>query len=150
MWLWVTLVLCALIEVSTSSEGDGQNLAVVKRSPRGRKNKPAATSECRYKKGQWGECNPTTNQKTRILTLKRGDENECDSPKIETKKCTKLCRYQKGQWSECAGSPQMERVDSLKPGSDPTCEPKRRLTKKCKDRSEKRKSGKKSRNNNNN
>jgi len=149
MWVIATLVLCALLE--TSSASDSQDLGIYKRSPRGRKNKANANSECRYKKGQWGECNPTTHQKTRILTLKRGDENECDSPKIETKKCAKLCRYQKGQWSECGGgNQQMERIDALKTGSDPTCEPKRRLTKKCKDRAGQRKSGKKSRNNNNN
>lgn len=43
---------------------------------------------CRYNKGAWTECDTATNQRSRSLTLKKGDST-CESSKIITKKCKK-------------------------------------------------------------
>lgn len=97
------------------------------------KSRAGASVGCRYTKGEWSDCDTTTNERTRTLTLKRGDSTECESTKTEKRKCKKPCRYVKGQWSECDASVHMkERVDQLKPGSDQTCEATRRMSKKCK------------------
>ncbi|GAB6029651.1 hypothetical protein CHUAL_005386 [Chamberlinius hualienensis] len=94
---------------------------------------------CRYTKGSWGECDTNTNQRSRTLTLKRGDQSECEQTKIETRKCKKPCRYTRGQWTVCDGSVHMkERIDQLKAGSDPSCETTKRTVKKCKGKNEKK------------
>ncbi|XP_008210922.1 uncharacterized protein LOC100121341 isoform X1 [Nasonia vitripennis] len=88
---------------------------------------------CRYVKGQWSECDPRTNMRTRTLTLKKGDKSSCEQIKTITKKCKKgkACRYEKGAWTSCV-SQNMTRIDNLKANSDPTCEKTRRITKRCK------------------
>lgn len=43
---------------------------------------------CRYTKGAWSECDTATNQRTRSLTLKKGDSS-CEPSKTITKKCKK-------------------------------------------------------------
>jgi hypothetical protein len=43
---------------------------------------------CRYTKGAWSECNTATNQRSRSLTLKKGDSS-CEQSKTITKKCKK-------------------------------------------------------------
>lgn len=42
---------------------------------------------CKYSRGDWSNCDPTTNQKTRTLTLRKGDPNSCEKEKIITKSC---------------------------------------------------------------
>ncbi|KAL3245455.1 hypothetical protein MRX96_046933 [Rhipicephalus microplus] len=45
----------------------------------------------------------------------------------------RACRYEKGAWNACNVTANTRtRVDKLKPRSDPTCEPNRTVTKKCK------------------
>jgi len=44
---------------------------------------------CRYTKGAWSECDTTTNQRTRSLSLKKGDAATCQPSKTITKKCKK-------------------------------------------------------------
>lgn len=52
------------------------------------------------------------------------------------------CRYVKGDWSECDANLHMkERLDQLKPGSDPSCESTRRMSKKCKGKTDKKQNG---------
>lgn len=43
---------------------------------------------CRYTKGAWSECDKSTNQRKRSLTLKKGDSS-CEPSKTITKKCKK-------------------------------------------------------------
>lgn len=44
---------------------------------------------CRYTKGAWSECDAATNQRTRSLSLKKGDTATCQPSKTITKKCKK-------------------------------------------------------------
>jgi hypothetical protein len=44
---------------------------------------------CRYVKGTWSDCDPKTNMRSRILTLKKGDQNTCEQTKTIQKKCKK-------------------------------------------------------------
>ena len=44
---------------------------------------------CRYVKGAWSDCDPKTNMRSRILTLKKGDQNTCEQTKTIQKKCKK-------------------------------------------------------------
>ncbi|CAH0547899.1 unnamed protein product [Brassicogethes aeneus] len=46
--------------------------------------------ECRYGKGAWSECDPKTNQRSRTLTLKKGNQTTCESTKTIQKKCKKV------------------------------------------------------------
>jgi hypothetical protein len=46
------------------------------------------SASCRYSKGQWSECDPKTNMRTRTLTLKKSDKM-CEQTKVITKKCKK-------------------------------------------------------------
>lgn len=125
-------------DVMVSEDGDEVIFRQVRNVRAGNKSRNrgrggAGAVACRYTKGDWSDCDTTSNVRTRTLTLKRGDSAECEATKTENRKCKKPCRYVKGQWSECDGSVHMkERLDQLKPGSDQTCEATRRMTKKCK------------------
>ncbi|KAL5292150.1 hypothetical protein ACFFRR_011144 [Megaselia abdita] len=100
-------------------------------------------SSCHYVKGNWSECDATTNIRSRILTLKDGDNKECVPTRTIQKKCKKAmmnhgCRYEKGTWSECLNGEQT-RMDTLKTAgtgmsSPPStaCEQTRSIKKSCK------------------
>lgn len=47
------------------------------------------TASCHYVKGNWSECDATTNIRSRILTLKDGDNKECVPTRTIQKKCKK-------------------------------------------------------------
>ncbi|KAJ8667986.1 hypothetical protein QAD02_009649 [Eretmocerus hayati] len=125
-------------DVSQSNEADlwdddGHDFHIREvRSPKASGGGGENSPSCRYSKGQWSECDPKTNMRTRSLTLKKGD-GSCEKAKTITKKCKKgkACRYEKGQWSSCVNQ-HMTRVDNLKANSDDSCEKSRRQTKKCK------------------
>lgn len=88
--------------------------------------------ECRYKKEPWEDCDRATNTQKRKLVLKRGS-GKCEPTKELTRNCKKACRYEKGAWNPCNTTANTRtRVDKIKPRSDPTCEPNRTVTKKCK------------------
>lgn len=130
------LILCVLAIVVISLAGaDGEvweedDHEVLIRSERGAKNR--GKQECRYGKGAWSECDPKTNQRSRTLSLKKGNQTSCEPTKTIQKKCKKACRYEKGAWSECNVQSQMTRNDKLKPNSDASCEQTRQISKKCK------------------
>ena len=42
---------------------------------------------CKYHKGEWLPCNEATNEKTRQLTLKKGDPNICNATMTIVKPC---------------------------------------------------------------
>uniref|UniRef100_A0A1L8DPB3 Putative conserved secreted protein n=1 Tax=Nyssomyia neivai TaxID=330878 RepID=A0A1L8DPB3_9DIPT len=84
---------------------------------------------CRYAKSAWTECDPKTNQRSRTLTLKKGEDG-CVQTRTIQKKCKKACRYEKGAWSECIGG-KMSRSDKLKATSDAACESTRLVNKNC-------------------
>ncbi|KAF7269179.1 uncharacterized protein LOC143204182 isoform X2 [Rhynchophorus ferrugineus] len=127
-WLLLTtLAVFLAVAVAEGEVWEEDDHEVLIRSERGTKNQ-----ECRYSKGGWSECDPKTNQRSRTLTLKKGDQTNCESTKTMQKKCRKACRYEKGTWGECNPQAQMTRTDKLKQGSDASCEQKREITKKCK------------------
>ncbi|XP_060535432.1 pleiotrophin-like isoform X2 [Cylas formicarius] len=129
-WLLVLSVLAVAVLSFAAAEGEiweEDDHEVLIRSERGAKNQ-----ECRYGKGAWSECDPKTNQRSRTLTLKKGNQTNCEPTKTVQKKCKKACRYEKGAWAECNPQGQMTRSDKLKTGSDASCEQTRQITKKCK------------------
>lgn len=91
---------------------------------------------CRYTKSAWSECDQKTNQRSRTLTLKKGDTS-CVQTRTIQKKCKKnknekACRYEKGPFSDCQPNGEMTRVDKLKASSDTVnCQQTRTVTKKC-------------------
>ncbi|XP_020801687.1 uncharacterized protein LOC110178782 [Drosophila serrata] len=91
-------------------------------------------STCRYAKSAWSNCDAKTNIRTRVLSLKKGEQN-CLPTRTIQKKCKKGCRYEKGAWSPCNAG-QMTREDKVQPeavgGSDQNCDPVRTVNKKCK------------------
>lgn len=144
---WLALCVLAIVLISVAiAEGEiweEDDHEVLIRNERGAKNK----EECRYGKGAWSECDPKTNQRTRTLTLKKGNQTTCEPTKTIQKKCKKACRYEKGTWSECNSQSQMTRNDKLKPNSDPSCEQNRQISKKCKAKGTKPTKGKAARRN---
>uniref|UniRef100_A0A1L8DP00 Putative conserved secreted protein n=1 Tax=Nyssomyia neivai TaxID=330878 RepID=A0A1L8DP00_9DIPT len=105
---------------------------VLIRNERGTKNGSSggiASGSCRYAKSAWTECDPKTNQRSRTLTLKKGEDG-CVQTRTIQKKCKKACRYEKGAWSECIGG-KMSRSDKLKATSDAACESTRLVNKNC-------------------
>ncbi|XP_050301078.1 uncharacterized protein LOC126739433 isoform X2 [Anthonomus grandis grandis] len=129
---WLVFFTFAIFVALGAAEGEvweEDDHEVLIRSERGAKNQ-----ECRYEKGGWSECDPKTNQRSRTLTLKKGNQTTCEPSKTMQKKCKKACRYEKGTWAECNAQGQMTRSDKLKPGSDPSCEQKREIMKKCKNK----------------
>lgn len=139
VWLSLLVVLGVLAVLGDGSSDDFRSSyresehEVVYRETREAKgrSRAASSSECRYKKGPWQDCDGATNTQSRSLTLKRGDSG-CDPTKIITKKCKKACRYEKGEWSECGGGGTRTRVDKLKSKSDSACEPTKTINKPCK------------------
>lgn len=77
--------------------------------------------ECRYQKGEWSECNPTTNMRTNTMTLKKGPSS-CAPTKELTKKCKKACKYQRSTWGDCDASTGKKTMTmTLKEGDAATC-----------------------------
>ncbi|KAH8252124.1 hypothetical protein KR026_005891 [Drosophila bipectinata] len=97
---------------------------------------PENASSCRYAKSAWSECDAKTNMRTRVLSLKKGEQN-CLPTRTIQKKCKKGCRYEKGTWSPCNNG-QMTREDKLQTevnggqASDQSCDAVRKVNKKCK------------------
>ncbi|XP_037719680.1 uncharacterized protein LOC119553392 isoform X1 [Drosophila subpulchrella] len=91
-------------------------------------------STCRYAKSAWSNCDDKTNTRSRVLSLRKGEQN-CLPTRTIQKKCKKGCRYDKGTWSQCIAG-QMTREDKLQAeatgGSDQNCNPVRTVNKKCK------------------
>ncbi|XP_053624540.1 uncharacterized protein LOC128683213 [Plodia interpunctella] len=128
-WFWLTasLVLLWLSVAAAGEAWEETDHEVLVRSERGAKNRET----CRYNRGAWSECDSKTNVRSRMLTLKKGDPDNCERTKTIQKKCKKACRYEKSSWSECGPNGEMSRTDKLKANSDPSCDQSRRITKKC-------------------
>jgi hypothetical protein len=61
-------------------------------------------------KGSWSDCDPKTNTRSRILTLKKGDQNTCEQTKTIQKKCKKgnvpiFAIFTCSSFSECLYEP---------------------------------------------
>jgi len=143
-----TLEMPEMVEADSTVIAEENDQELLVRTVRGAKDRGAGSSSnsCRYTKGQWSECDPKTNKRTRTLSLKKGDKS-CEQTKIIDKKCKKACRYEKGPWSSCVNG-QLTRVDTLKANSDATsCEKSRRMTKRCKPETNTKKTAKAERSN---
>ncbi|XP_011694858.1 PREDICTED: uncharacterized protein LOC105460050 [Wasmannia auropunctata] len=147
----LALVAVALLVILTTARAEADlweedDKEVLVRTVRGTKERTSgSSSSCRYVKGQWSECDSTTNTRSRTLNLKKGDKS-CEQTKTIQKKCKKACRYEKGTWSGCVNQV-MTRIDNLKANSDTSCEKTRRLTKRCKPETNTKKSAKGERSN---
>ncbi|CAG2209161.1 unnamed protein product [Mytilus edulis] len=58
--------------------------------------KAKKVDQCKYNKGNWSECDNTTSTVDRVMTLRDGEEEECEPTIIVTISCTKFERIQ--QW----------------------------------------------------
>lgn len=148
--LLLVAIALSMILTTARAQNDGlweeDDKEVLVRTVRGTNERTSGgSSSCRYVKGQWSECDPNTNTRSRTLSLKKGDKS-CEQTKIIQKKCKKACRYEKGTWSGCVNQ-MMTRIDNLKVNSDATCEKTRRLTKRCKQETNTKKSAKGERSN---
>ncbi|XP_057334978.1 uncharacterized protein LOC130673786 [Microplitis mediator] len=143
MKLWWSLLLVlgvvlSIMSITAQAESDvweeDDEREVLVRTVRGTKDRASGSNGpvCRYSKGEWSECDPKTNMRSRSLSLKKGDKT-CEQTKNIQKKCKKgkACRYDKGTFSACVNM-SMTRVDNLKPNSDSSCDQTRRITKSCK------------------
>ncbi|XP_059614050.1 uncharacterized protein LOC132260127 isoform X2 [Phlebotomus argentipes] len=120
------------LEASVGEIWQEDDHEVLIRNQRGTKNISGAagvSGSCRYVKSAWTECDAKTNQRSRTLTLKKGEEG-CVQTRTIQKKCKKACRYEKGAWSECIAG-KMSRTDKLKATSDAACESTRVVNKNC-------------------
>lgn len=128
-WLFgLALIVCAASLAAAEGEvWEEDEHEVLIRSERGANNREI----CRYVKGPWTECDTNSNMRSRTLTLKNRDPNNCERSKTIQKKCKKACRYEKSTWSECSVNGEMSRTDILKANSDAACEQSRHITKKC-------------------
>lgn len=45
---------------------------------------------CRYDRGEWSECNTSTNQATMTMTLKEGSAETCEQTRVKTMPCDRL------------------------------------------------------------
>ncbi|XP_033161084.1 uncharacterized protein LOC117141638 [Drosophila mauritiana] len=117
---------------SKQQRGHGQHHGGNRKGPKAAT--PENGSTCRYAKSAWSDCDHKTNMRSRVLSLRKGEQN-CLSTRTIQKKCKKGCRYEKGEWSQCVGG-QITREDKLEPeatgGSDQNCNPVRTVSKKCK------------------
>ncbi|XP_072045860.1 uncharacterized protein [Amphiura filiformis] len=78
---------------------------------------------CKYRRGDWGECDEASNTQTRTMELKKGDEDTCPQERYITKPCDRIqrkverkldCRYGAGDWGLCNTTSGMRmRVDML-------------------------------------
>ncbi|XP_017136640.1 uncharacterized protein LOC108152100 [Drosophila miranda] len=125
---------------------DKQQRQVIKQQQHGHQSHPGGkrpgpkakasetASTCRYAKSAWSNCDAKSNMRTRILSLKKGEQN-CLPTRTIQKKCKKGCRYEKGTWTPCTAG-QMTREDKLQAegvgASDQNCDPVRTVNKKCK------------------
>ncbi|XP_063984340.1 uncharacterized protein LOC135166198 isoform X2 [Diachasmimorpha longicaudata] len=145
----VALSMTAIIRAESDlwEEDDKEVLVRTIRGTKARTSGDSNAALCRYVKGQWSECDPKTNMRSRTLNLKKGDNKTCELTKTIQKKCKKgvaastACRYEKGTFSNCVNQ-LVTRVDTLKPNSDSSCEPTRRITKRCKPETNTKKSAK--------
>ncbi|XP_076286223.1 uncharacterized protein LOC143211943 [Lasioglossum baleicum] len=151
LWWSLTLVAVTLLTMFVTADAEPDlweedDKEVLVRTVRGTKERASGSAaSCKYERGQWSECDPQTNTRSRTLKLKKGDKS-CEQTKTIQKKCKKPCRYEKGTWTGCVNQ-LMTRVDNLKTNSDPTCEKMRRLTRGCKSETNTKKSNKGERSN---
>jgi len=52
---------------------------------------------CKYQKGNWSDCDGTTNIKKMVKVLKKGDPNTCPKTKVEEKICKRKHKGLKGE-----------------------------------------------------
>ncbi|XP_045196661.2 uncharacterized protein LOC123551646 [Mercenaria mercenaria] len=112
------------------------------------KRKKLKPNGCKYKRGQWSECDGTTNIKTMVKTLKRGDTNTCPPTQVLEKICKRQhkglktnCKYKKmGRWGACDLTTGVRsREVTLKKGDPEVCPLKKTVTKPCLKRMNKKK-----------
>ncbi|GBL56884.1 hypothetical protein AVEN_180819-1, partial [Araneus ventricosus] len=99
---------------------------------------------CKYDKGDWSDCEASTNTRVRTDSLKPKSDSSCEPTRTLSKKCKKVCKYNKqGAWSECdSATGRKTKVLVLKSGSPQTCEANKKITKPCHKGSNHKNSGK--------
>ncbi|KAL3883312.1 hypothetical protein ACJMK2_029588 [Sinanodonta woodiana] len=96
--------------------------------------------ECKYRRTVWGDCDPITNKKSMVMTLKSGDQPYCQTTKLLEKECKrkmqnigKVCKYQFGEWGSCdLATNTRSRTLTLRSGNAAVCSQTKNDTRKCK------------------
>ncbi|KAK3578451.1 hypothetical protein CHS0354_037434 [Potamilus streckersoni] len=96
--------------------------------------------ECKYRRTVWGDCDPITNKKSMVMTLKSGDQPYCQTTKTVEKECKRkmqnigrVCKYQFGEWENCdLATNTRSRTLTLQSGNAAVCPQTKIDTRKCK------------------
>ncbi|XP_063417797.1 uncharacterized protein LOC134700373 [Mytilus trossulus] len=83
-------------KVDRKQKRKGEKLQMKQERKEKRKLEKEQRLKCKYNKGNWSECDNTTNTVDRVMTLRDGEEEECEPTIIVTISCTKFERIQ--QW----------------------------------------------------
>ncbi|KAL4233850.1 hypothetical protein ACF0H5_008526 [Mactra antiquata] len=106
-----------------------------------KKRRKKTASVCKYRRGEWSDCDGATNIKTMIKTLKRGNPRDCQPTQTIEKICKRQhkglrskCIYRKTEkWGPCDPATGFKsREMMLKKGDASLCAPKKTMTKQCK------------------
>ncbi|KAK2151901.1 hypothetical protein LSH36_347g04006 [Paralvinella palmiformis] len=98
-------------------------------------------TKCRYDResATWSECDPDTNKRMKVMTLKPGQPSSCEQTKTIEKGCRTgrkhRCRYDRksATWSECdPDTNKRTKVMTLESGQPSDCEMTKRTEKACK------------------
>ncbi|XP_052810032.1 uncharacterized protein LOC128238294 isoform X1 [Mya arenaria] len=92
---------------------------------------------CKYRRTSWGECDPGTNMREMVKTLKRGDPSKCEPTQTIERKCrssrnTKVCKYKKEPWSACDPTTNLIMRRQVLQSGPATCRSVKEYTRKCK------------------
>ena len=70
---------------------------------------------CKYKKGNWSDCDPITRKKVRTLEIKKGPSS-CKKKKTDTKQCNPKKSKSKGEKSKRKGKKRKGKKQKKKKG----------------------------------
>jgi len=74
-------------------------LIVINGMPARNRQRGSGDNRCKYRKGQWGDCDATTLKKIRTDTLIENSPGPCNATRVTEKACKrKTCEY--GEWTE--------------------------------------------------
>merc|ERR1711936_1427456 len=87
---------------------------------------------CKFRRGEWSECDEKTELTTRVDTLVKGDKRECEPTREMTKKCRLACKYTYGDWGDCDMKTNTRtRVKTLVKGDPEKCKSEENVSKPC-------------------
>ncbi|XP_041351382.1 uncharacterized protein LOC121370308 [Gigantopelta aegis] len=133
-WSQCNPVSNTMTRTLTLKSGDETKCQTIKQISRTCKRRAALTAakECKYTFGPWSKCITSTNTKSRMLSLKKGDPEVCEQTKELKRKCRNQCKYSFGNWTDCDPDTQTRsRTKLLIKGDKSTCKQEISFSKSC-------------------